>query len=47
MDIKDDCCCYIKSNDSLFQRSSNVQTIYKVISGIQWKDDNDSSQSET
>ena len=39
MDIKDDCYCYIKSNDSLFQSSSNMQTVYKVISSIQCKDD--------
>ena len=38
MDIKDDCYCYIKSNDSLFQSSSNMQTVYKVISSIQCKD---------
>ena len=35
MNIKNDCYCYIKSNDSLFQRSSNMQTVYKVISSIQ------------
>ena len=39
MDIKDDCYCYINSNDLLFQSSSNMQTVYKVISSIQWKDD--------
>ena len=38
MDIKDDCYCYIKSNDSFIQRSSNMQTVYKVISSIHCKD---------
>ena len=38
MDIKDDCYCYIESNDSFFKRVAICKIVYEVISSIQCKD---------